>query len=108
MGSDGGEVKYLCLVNILPSTEQARELFIQMNFEPTPSEFGSEETVAPSLYRADEIYLYRADTQFHMVIRSSRIVYTIFLDGADVEEPQVRHGLEQKIAYLNDHLNAEY
>ncbi|HXY54378.1 MAG TPA: hypothetical protein VEM40_06885 [Nitrospirota bacterium] len=106
MSPDGGEVKYLCLVNILSSTEQASELFKRMNFEPSPSVFGSEETVAPGLYRADEIYLYRDNTQFHMVIRSSRIVYTIYLDGVDVDEPQVRHGLETKIAYLKGRLNA--
>jgi hypothetical protein len=108
MSPDEKEVKYLCIVNVLPSLEQARKLFIRMNFEPSPSDFGIEETVDPGLYRADEIYLYRDDTQFHMVIRSSRIVYTIFLEGTDVEEPQVRHGLEQKIAYLKDHLNAIY
>ena len=103
---EGGKVKYLCLVNILPTVEQARQLFLRMSAEPSLSDFGSEEPVAPPLYQADEIYLYDDDTYFHMVLRSARVVYTILLDGTKVEEMQVRSGLKQKIDYLQHNLNA--
>ncbi len=101
----GAEVKYLCLVNILPTVEQARNLFDGMTPEPFPTDFGAEEEIASRLYRADEAYLYRDDMYFHLVLRSSRIVYSILLEGAAVAEPQVRNNLGQKIDYLNRHLD---
>ncbi len=106
LNPDGGKVKYLCLVNILPTSDQAHELFSRMADEPSPTDFGREETVDPHLYQADESYLYQDDTYFHMVLRSSRVVYTILLDGVMVKETQVRSGLRQKMAYLTHHLNA--
>jgi len=103
----GGEVKYLCLVNIPSTIDQARDLFARLMQEPSPRDFGKEETLDPGLYRADEAYLYTDDTSyFHLVLRSSRVVYTILLDGARVEESQVRGGLIHKLAYLRHHLNA--
>ena len=100
-----GKVKYLCLVNILPTTEQARELFLRMSAETSPAERGDEEIVFPFLYQSDEIYLFKGDTHFHMVLRSSRVVYVIVIDGVGVEEKQVRPGLRQKMAYLLNHLS---
>ncbi len=106
VGSQGREVKYLCLVNIPPTLGQAREYFKQMIPESSPRIFGEEETVDPALYKVDETYLYRADDYFYLILRSSRVVYAVLLDGTGVKEPQVRYGLRQKIAYLKDHLNA--
>ncbi len=103
---DGSEVKYLCIVNILPAVEQARSLFSRITPEPFPSDFGMEETIDPKLYQADDAYLYRDDRYFHLVLLSSRIIYSISLDGASVKEPQVRKVLRQKMEYLKDHLNS--
>ncbi len=105
-GHDGREVKYLCLVNVLPTVGEARDLFGRMTPESSPSELGMEETVDPRRYQADEAYLYRASSYFHLIIRSSRIVYTVVVDGARVEEYQVRNGLLKKIAYLEGHQNS--
>jgi hypothetical protein len=103
----GENVRYLCLVNILPTMGQAHDLFSRMIPEPSPRDFGREETIEPGLYQADDAYLYTNDlSYFHLIIRSSRVVYTILLDGARIEEPQVRNGLKQKIAYIQHHLNA--
>jgi hypothetical protein len=103
----GAKVKYLCLVNIPSTIEQARDLFALMIAEPSPRDFGREETIDPGLYRADEAYLYRDNlSYFHLILRSSRIVYAILLDGARVEEPQVRNGLRHKLAYIQKHVNA--
>ncbi len=103
----GAKVRYLCLVNIPSTTEQARDLFARMIPEPSPRDFGREETIDPGLYRADEAYLYSDDlSYFHLILRSSRVVYTILLDGARVEEPQVRNGIRHKLAYIQQHLNA--
>jgi hypothetical protein len=103
----GEEIKYLCLVNIPSTIEQARDLFNRMIPEPSPRDFGREETIAPDLYHADAAYLYTDDTSyFHLVLRSSRVVYTVLLDGAGVTELQVRNGLRQKLAYIQHHLNA--
>jgi hypothetical protein len=103
----GAEVKYLCLVNIPSTIEQARDLFSRMVPEPSPRDFGREEAIAPGLYQADDAYLYTDDTSyFHLVLRSSRVVYTVLLDGAGVKELQVRNGLRHKLAYLQHHLNA--
>ncbi len=104
--SDGGEVKYLCLVNIMPTAGQARGLFDGMTPEPTPTAFGDEEAVDPKAYRADDTYLYRDNSYFHLIILSSRVVYTILLEGANVEEPQVRNVLRQKLAYVEHHLDS--
>jgi len=106
--SEGGsEVRYLCLVYIPATIDQARDLFGQMTPEPQPRDFGREEMIDPGLYRADDSYLYRDDTSyFHLILRSSRVVYTVLLDGARVEERQVRNGLRLKLAYLQSHLNA--
>jgi len=101
-----GKVKYLCLVNILPTADQARALYGRMSAEPSPMEVGNEEALSPLLYRSDEVYLFRGDSHFHMVLRSSRIVYTIYIDGVGVDETQVRFGLIRKMAYLKNHLNA--
>ncbi len=103
---DSSEVKYLCIVNILPAVEQARSLFSRITPEPFPSDFGMEETIDPKLYQADDVYLYRDDRYFHMVLLSSRIVYSVYLEGASVKEPQVRKGLRQKMEYLKGHLNS--
>ncbi len=103
---EGGEVKYLCLINILPTAGQARDLFEQMTPEPSPTYFGEEEAVDRRVYRADEAYLYRDDTYFHMILRSSRLVYTIMFEGANVEEEQVRKELRRKLAYLERNLDA--
>ena len=103
----GTKVKYLCLVNIAPTIEQARDLFSGMTPEPSPREFGREETIDPRLYHADEAYLYADDTSyFHLVLQSSRVVYTVVLDGATVEEKQVRNGLRHKLAYIQHHMDA--
>ncbi len=103
----GTEVKYLCLVNIMTTIDQARSLFSRMTPEPSPRDFGEEKAITPVLYGADEVYLYTDDmSYFHMVLRSSRIVYSIVLDGAKVEEPQVRYGLKRKLAYIQDNVNA--
>jgi len=102
---EGEKIKYLCLINILPTTDQARVLFDRMSGEPSPLIIGDEETLSPRLYQTDEIYFFKGTTHFHMVLRSSRIVYTILLDGVGVDELQVRPGLSQKIAYLKNHLN---
>jgi len=103
---EGAKVKYLCLVNISSTIEQARNLFARMIPEPSPRLFGREETIDPSLYHADDAYLYADDSSyFHMILRSSRIVYTVLLDGAKVAEPQVRNGLRHKLAYIQQHLN---
>src|SRR5208337_1398854 len=107
IGPQGEKVKYLCLVNILPTIGQAQNLFSRIIPEPSPRDFGLEETLDPGLYDADDAYLYADDTSyFHLVLRSSRVVYTIVLDGATVNEPQVRNGLRHKLAYIQDHLNA--
>ncbi len=107
IGPQGNTVKYLCLVNILPTIRQARDLYSQMTSEPSPRDFGREETIDPGVYHSDEAYLYGDDTSyFHLVVRSSRIVYTVYLDGAKVEEPDVRDGLRTKLAFLHNHLNA--
>ena len=103
----GVKVKYLCLVNIPATIEQARDLFARMIPEPFPRYFGREETIDPGLYHADEAYLYVDDTSyFHLILRSSRVVYTILLDGAKVVEPQVRNGIRHKLAYIQQHMNA--
>jgi len=101
----GKKVKYLCLVNILPTTEQARALYGRMSAEPSPLDIGDEEILSPLLYQTDEVYLFKGASRFHMVLRSSRVVYTILIDGVGVEETQVRSGLSQKMAYLKNHLN---
>ena len=102
----GAKVKYLCLVNISSTIEQARELFDRMIPEPFPRYFGKEETIDPGLYHADDTYLYADDTSyFHLILRSSRVVYTVLLDGAKVEEPQVRNGLRHKLAYIQQNMN---
>lgn len=106
IGPQGEKVKYLCLVNIMPTIGQAQDLFFRMIPEPSPRVFGLEETLDPRLYDADDAYLYADDiSYFHLVLRSSRVVYTIVLDGATVKEPQVRSGLRHKLAYIQDHLN---
>ena len=103
----GAEVKYLCLVNIAPTIGQARELFSGMTPEPVPRDFGREEAINPGLYGADAAYLYTdGASYFHLVLRSSRVVYTVLLDGASVEERQVRNGLRLKLAYLAAHRDA--
>ncbi len=102
---DGGEVKYLCLVNILPTAGQARGLFDRMTPEPAPTAFGDEEKVDPKAYRADDTYLYRDNSYFHLVILSSRVVYTILLEGANIEQQQVRNVLQRKLAYVEHHLD---
>ena len=102
----GGEVKYLCLVNIPTTIDQARDLSARLMQELSPRDFGKEETLDPGLYRVDEVYLYTDNTSyFHLVLRSSRIVYSILLDGARLEEPQVREGLRNKLVYLQQHVN---
>ncbi len=106
IGQQGNKVNYLCLVNILPTTGQAQDLFSRMTSEPSPRDFGRETTINPGVYHADEVYLYADDlSYFHLVLRSSRVVYTIFLDGAKVEELDVRNGLMRKLAYIHNHLN---
>ncbi len=106
IGSQGNKVDYLCLINIFPTIAQARDLFSRMTPEPSPRDFGKETTIDPGVYHADEVYLYKDDlSYFHLVLRTSRVVYTIFLDGAKVEEPDVRNGLRQKLTYIHDHLN---
>jgi len=106
IGHQGNKVNYLCLVNILPTVGQAQDLFSRMTPEPFPRDFGKEVTIDPGVYRADEVYLYADDlSYFHLVLRSSRVVYTIFLDGAKVEEVDVRNGLRHKLAYIHSHLN---
>jgi hypothetical protein len=106
MSPGGAEVQYLCLVYIPPTTDEARDLFRQMIPEPMPRDFGREETIDPGLYQADDAYLYTDDTSyFHLVLLSSRVVYTVLLDGARVQERQVRNGLRLKLAYLEAHLN---
>jgi hypothetical protein len=100
----GAKVKYLCIVNIPSTTDQAREILGQMIPEPSPRNFGREEKIDPGLYGADEAYLYSDDiSYFHLVLRSSRVIYTILIDGARVEEPQVRNGLRRKLAYIQQH-----
>ncbi len=107
IGKQGNKVTYLCLVNILPTIGQAQDLFSRMTPEPFPREFGREERIDPGVYHADEAYLYGDDVSyFHLVLRSSRIVYTIVLDGAKVGEQDVRNGLKHKLAYIHSHLNA--
>ncbi len=106
IGSKGNKVDYLCLINIFPTNAQAQDLFSRMTSEPSPRNFGKETTIDPGVYHADEVYLYKDDlSYFHLVLRTSRVVYTIFLDGAKVEEPDVRNGLRQKLTYIHDHLN---
>ncbi len=100
---DGGEVKYLCLVNILPTVGQARGLFDRMTPEPSPTIFGEEEAVDPAHYHADEAFLYRDDSYFHLVLLSNRVVYTILLEGAHVEERQVKNALRKKLDYVKHH-----
>ncbi len=107
IGPQGNKVKYLCLVNILPTIGQAQDLFSRMTSEPRPLDFGREEVIDPGVYHSDEAYLYGDDVSyFHLVLRSSRVVYAIYLDGAKVEEPDVRNGLRRKLAYLHNHLNS--
>ncbi len=106
IGPQGNKVKYLCLVNILPTTGQAKDLFSRMTPEQFPRDFGKEETIDPGVYHADEAYLYADDlSYFHLVLRSSRVVYTILLDGASVGEQDVRDGLRNKLAYIHNHLS---
>lgn len=106
IGHQGNKINYLCLVNILPTIGQAQDLFSRMTPEPFPRDFGRETTINPGVYHADEVYLYADDmSYFHLVLRSSRVVYTIFLDGAKVEELDVRNGLRHKLAYIHNHLN---
>lgn len=107
IGPDGAEIKYLCLVNIMETIDQARGLYSRMIPEPSPRDFGEEKAIEPALYHADEVYLYTDDiSYFHLILRSSRIVYTIVLDGVKVEEPEVRNGLKRKLAYIRYHVNA--
>ncbi len=103
IGGDGREVKYLCLVNVMPKATDAQGYFGRLTPEPSPTRYGMEETVDPGLYQADEVYLYRDDTYFHLIVRSSRVVYAIVVQGAHVEERQVRSGLRSKILYLTVH-----
>ena len=103
--SAGEKVKYLCLVNILPTVEQARALYDRMSAEPSHLEIGNEETLSPRLYQTDDVYLFKGDVYFHMVLRSSRVVYTVLIDGVGVEETQVRAGLSRKVAFLQNHMN---
>jgi hypothetical protein len=106
LGPQGDKVKYLCLVNIFPTNEQARDVFVRMTPEPSPRVFGMEETIDPRLYHADEAYLYTDDTSyFHLILQASRVVYTIVLEGAPTKESQVRNGLVHKLAYIQHHLN---
>ncbi len=107
IGQQGNKVTYLCLVNILPTIGQAKDLFSRMTPEPLPRDFGREEAIDPAVYHADEAYLYADDVSyFHLVLRSSRVVYTILLDGAKVGEQDVRNGLKHKLAYIHNHMNA--
>ncbi len=101
---DGSEVKYLCIMDILPTIDQARDLFSRMTPEPFPRDFGMEETINPRIYHADNAYLYRDDAYFHLVLQSSRVVYSVLIDGLKVEETQVRKGLRRKMDYLENHL----
>ncbi len=101
----GSEVKYLCITNILPSIDQARDLFNHMTPDPFPRDFGLEVTVNPKIYHADNAYLYKDDTYFHLVLQSSRVVYSVLIDGAAVEETQVRKELREKMDYLMNHLD---
>ncbi len=106
VNSDGREVRYLCLVNILPTAEGARALFERMIPEPSPTDFGAEEDVDPGAYHAESAYLYRDDTYFHLILRSARIVYTIMIEGATVQEDQVRRELRRKLGYLEQNIDS--
>ncbi|HTG02354.1 MAG TPA: hypothetical protein VK654_17360 [Nitrospirota bacterium] len=97
---DGGEIRLLCMVNILPTAELASELFERMTPEPLPTAFGREEPVRPLSYHADDAYLYHDSKYFHIILISSRIVYSVAIDGAHIEETQVGAGLRKKIDYL--------
>ncbi len=105
VGTGGAEVKYLCIVNIPPMISQAQKIFQEMIPEYSPRVFGAEEAVDPALYEVDEAYLYRADDYFYLILRSSRIVYAVLLDGTSVKDAQVRDGLTRKIVYLKQHVN---
>ncbi len=103
---DGTEVRYLCMVNVLPAAGQAGDLFGRLTPEPSPTSFGTEEKIDPRVYGADAVYLYRDDAYFHLIVRTSRIVYAVVVEGAHVEERQVRNVLKRKIAYLQEHPDA--
>ncbi len=106
IGRQGNKVDYLCLINISPTIGQAQDLFSRMTSEQFPRDFGKETAIDPGVYHADDVYLYGDNmSYFHLVLRTSRVVYTIFLDGAKVEEPDVRNGLRHKLAYIHDHLS---
>jgi hypothetical protein len=103
----GKKVDFLCIVNIESTVERAAELYEGMVPEHSPREFGWEATIDPSVYLAEDAYLYASDTgYFHLVLRSARVVYSILLDGANVDEPQVRENLKRKLDYIRQNVNS--
>jgi hypothetical protein len=51
----------------------------------------------PRLYKADDVFLMMLEDRYYMVIRKSRLVYTVDIDGISVPEGQVRTSLLRKM-----------
>ncbi len=102
---EGKPARFLCLVQVLDSKDDAQDLFDIMTPERRPRMFGRELTVAPSVYGADTVYLYVADSgYFHLIVKAASIVYTVLVDGQVVNEPQVRRALLNKLNFIRQNL----
>lgn len=102
----GKQISFLCSVNIERTALRGKQLYAGMVPEHSPRQFGRQVPIDPAFYRAEQAYLYVADTgYFHLVLQSSRIVYSIVLEGASVDERQVRRNLLRKLDYIRENVN---
>jgi hypothetical protein len=95
--SKKNEIDFMSSVNVQSSDERAKDLFDSLTKMASAAGDGLVIKMDPRLYKADDVFLMMLEDRYYMVIRKSRLVYTVDIDGMSVPEGQVRTSLLRKM-----------
>lgn len=92
------EIIFTTQVNVQSSVGRAKELF--EGSKKISSMVGKEYVISldAKTYQADDLFLLNSKNQYYMVLRKSKLVYSLNIEGTALSEQQVRIGLQKKFA----------